>query len=234
MCIYIYMCVYVYMYIYMCILYIFKATLSQFKATQLAQVSTVWHWQMQQDNYQLNYWCLVLNFEYKYFSWPTVAPLLLFHPDPGPIHSYPFHWAVWSTSCHPWTCLFSFYWKGSTPFDFNINQRPVLVVLGCNLQGLTIFTRPDTRLDSIIWKFFQTKPFLTCPMCPLATLPICVLGVPVVPGTDSPISSLQEAQVFAQTYGFPIIFKAAYGGGGRGMRVVREYEVSPSSAAQHD
>ncbi|XP_042368108.1 pyruvate carboxylase, mitochondrial isoform X2 [Plectropomus leopardus] len=49
-------------------------------------------------------------------------------------------------------------------------------------------------------------------------------GVPVVPGTDSPISCLQEAQSFAQTYGFPIIFKAAYGGGGRGMRVVREYE----------
>uniref|UniRef100_A0A3B5L6I4 Pyruvate carboxylase b n=1 Tax=Xiphophorus couchianus TaxID=32473 RepID=A0A3B5L6I4_9TELE len=49
-------------------------------------------------------------------------------------------------------------------------------------------------------------------------------GVPVVPGTNSPISSLQEAQAFAQTYGFPIIFKAAYGGGGRGMRVVREYE----------
>lgn len=48
----------------------------------------------------------------------------------------------------------------------------------------------------------------------------------MVPGTDSPIASLQEAQVFAQTYGFPIIFKAAYGGGGRGMRVVREYEVS--------
>ncbi|KAK1796836.1 hypothetical protein P4O66_000925 [Electrophorus voltai] len=49
-------------------------------------------------------------------------------------------------------------------------------------------------------------------------------GVPVVPGTDSPISSLQEAREFASTYGFPIIFKAAYGGGGRGMRVVREYE----------
>lgn len=53
---------------------------------------------------------------------------------------------------------------------------------------------------------------------------ICV-GVPVVPGTDSPISCLQDAQEFAKTYGFPIIFKAAYGGGGRGMRVVREYEV---------
>nr|BAC23138.1 pyruvate carboxylase [Pagrus major] len=49
-------------------------------------------------------------------------------------------------------------------------------------------------------------------------------GVPVVPGTDAPIASLHEAQAFAQTYGFPIIFKAAYGGGGRGMRVVREYE----------
>lgn len=59
-------------------------------------------------------------------------------------------------------------------------------------------------------------------------------GVPVVPGTDSPIASLQEAQAFAQTYGFPIIFKAAYGGGGRGMRVVREYEVSLSFTAVHD
>ncbi|KAG2469466.1 pyruvate carboxylase a isoform X1 [Polypterus senegalus] len=49
-------------------------------------------------------------------------------------------------------------------------------------------------------------------------------GVPVVPGTDSPISCLQEAQEFSNTYGFPIIFKAAYGGGGRGMRVVRSYE----------
>ncbi|KAK2827106.1 hypothetical protein Q7C36_018032 [Tachysurus vachellii] len=49
-------------------------------------------------------------------------------------------------------------------------------------------------------------------------------GVPVVPGTDAPISCLQEAQEFSNTYGFPIIFKAAYGGGGRGMRVVREYE----------
>lgn len=47
----------------------------------------------------------------------------------------------------------------------------------------------------------------------------------MVPGTDAPISSLQDAQEFAKTYGFPIIFKAAYGGGGRGMRVVREYEV---------
>lgn len=52
-----------------------------------------------------------------------------------------------------------------------------------------------------------------------------LLGVPVVPGTDSPINSLHEVHEFSNTYGFPIIFKAAYGGGGRGMRVVHSYEV---------
>ncbi|XP_028009604.1 pyruvate carboxylase, mitochondrial [Eptesicus fuscus] len=49
-------------------------------------------------------------------------------------------------------------------------------------------------------------------------------GVPVVPGTNAPITSLHEAQEFSNIYGFPIIFKAAYGGGGRGMRVVHSYE----------
>lgn len=57
-------------------------------------------------------------------------------------------------------------------------------------------------------------------------------GVPVVPGTDAPITSLQEAHEFSNTYGFPIIFKAAYGGGGRGMRVVHSYEVSRSQGCE--
>lgn len=67
-----------------------------------------------------------------------------------------------------------------------------------------------------------------CPPFKKQTQQMCLChpaGVPVVPGTDAPISSLQEAQEFSNSYGFPIIFKAAYGGGGRGMRVVREYEV---------
>ncbi|XP_041567923.2 pyruvate carboxylase, mitochondrial [Taeniopygia guttata] len=46
-------------------------------------------------------------------------------------------------------------------------------------------------------------------------------GVPVVPGTPSPVSTLAEAQDFAARVGFPVILKAAHGGGGRGMRVVR-------------
>uniref|UniRef100_G1DGC6 Pyruvate carboxylase n=1 Tax=Capra hircus TaxID=9925 RepID=G1DGC6_CAPHI len=49
-------------------------------------------------------------------------------------------------------------------------------------------------------------------------------GVPVVPGTDAPITSLNEAHEFSNAYGFPLIFKAAYGGGGGGMRVVHSYE----------
>lgn len=46
--------------------------------------------------------------------------------------------------------------------------------------------------------------------------------VPVVPGTPGPIETVEEAEAFVQQYGYPVIIKAAFGGGGRGMRVVRE------------
>lgn len=46
-------------------------------------------------------------------------------------------------------------------------------------------------------------------------------GVPVVPGTDGPISKYEEAKQFVESVGFPVIIKAAMGGGGRGMRVVK-------------
>lgn len=49
-------------------------------------------------------------------------------------------------------------------------------------------------------------------------------GVPVVPGTDGPISTVEEAVAFTTKYGFPVIIKAAMGGGGRGMRVVSDAE----------
>ncbi|KAJ1680438.1 pyruvate carboxylase [Spiromyces aspiralis] len=47
-------------------------------------------------------------------------------------------------------------------------------------------------------------------------------NVPVVPGTKDPISSAAQAEAFVAEHGLPIIIKAAMGGGGRGMRVVRE------------
>ncbi|ORX92180.1 pyruvate carboxylase [Basidiobolus meristosporus CBS 931.73] len=46
--------------------------------------------------------------------------------------------------------------------------------------------------------------------------------VPVVPGTPGPVSNFEEVRSFVQEHGFPIIIKAAMGGGGRGMRVVRD------------
>ncbi len=47
-------------------------------------------------------------------------------------------------------------------------------------------------------------------------------NVPVVPGTEGAVETFEEVKEFTDKYGFPVIIKAAYGGGGRGMRVVRE------------
>lgn len=53
-----------------------------------------------------------------------------------------------------------------------------------------------------------------------------------MPGTPGPITNVEEAIAFAEQYGTPIILKAAYGGGGRGMRRVDKIEdVSSSSAS---
>ncbi|KAI5646166.1 carbamoyl-phosphate synthase L chain, ATP binding domain-containing protein [Phthorimaea operculella] len=53
--------------------------------------------------------------------------------------------------------------------------------------------------------------------------------VPIVPGTDGPVTTKEEAMEFCEKHGLPVIFKAAYGGGGRGMRVVREMSEVASS-----
>ena len=50
------------------------------------------------------------------------------------------------------------------------------------------------------------------------------LKVPVLPGTEEPVSDPVEAVKLARKIGFPLIIKAAFGGGGRGMRVVHKEE----------
>ncbi len=50
-------------------------------------------------------------------------------------------------------------------------------------------------------------------------------GAPVVPGSEGPLAGVDEAQALADSMGYPVIVKAAAGGGGRGMRIVREREA---------
>ena len=47
-------------------------------------------------------------------------------------------------------------------------------------------------------------------------------GAPIVPGTTEFLKSAEEISQFAMTHGFPVAIKAAYGGGGRGMKVVHD------------
>jgi acetyl-CoA carboxylase biotin carboxylase subunit len=62
-------------------------------------------------------------------------------------------------------------------------------------------------------------------------------GVPVVPGSPDPVENIAEAQHFAEKIGYPIMLKAAAGGGGKGMRLVendaeldRSFETASSEA----
>ncbi len=55
------------------------------------------------------------------------------------------------------------------------------------------------------------------------------VGAPLVPGTPDPVASVQEVLDFADTYGLPLAIKAAYGGGGRGIKVVRDRQAIAES-----
>jgi acetyl-CoA/propionyl-CoA carboxylase, biotin carboxylase, biotin carboxyl carrier protein len=55
-----------------------------------------------------------------------------------------------------------------------------------------------------------------------------VVGVPLAPGSDGPVSGPEEAEAFAAEYGLPIVIQAAYGGGGRGLKVATTMaEIAP-------
>ncbi|MDX2179125.1 MAG: pyruvate carboxylase [Bryobacteraceae bacterium] len=56
-------------------------------------------------------------------------------------------------------------------------------------------------------------------------------GIPTVPGTENPVTRAKDAEKIARSIGFPLIVKAAFGGGGRGMRVV---ENEPDFAGRLD
>ena len=53
------------------------------------------------------------------------------------------------------------------------------------------------------------------------------VGAPLVAGTSDPVAGVDEVESFADEHGLPVAIKAAYGGGGRGLRVVRERDEIP-------
>jgi acetyl-CoA carboxylase biotin carboxylase subunit len=60
--------------------------------------------------------------------------------------------------------------------------------------------------------------------------------VPIVPGTTTPVDSAATAKEIAERFGYPVLFKAAAGGGGKGMRIVRTADEVESAlgAAQRE
>ena len=57
------------------------------------------------------------------------------------------------------------------------------------------------------------------------------LGLPVVPGTEAAVSDAAEALAAAEAIGFPVLIKAAAGGGGRGMKVAADQAALPEALA---
>src|SRR3974390_464963 len=53
-------------------------------------------------------------------------------------------------------------------------------------------------------------------------------GVPIVPGSEGVVTGEGEAMEWARTIGFPIMVKASFGGGGRGMRIVHNEQELPA------
>ena len=53
------------------------------------------------------------------------------------------------------------------------------------------------------------------------------VGAPLVPGTPDPVAGADDVVAFAEQYGLPIAIKAAFGGGGRGLKVARTMESIP-------
>ena len=53
------------------------------------------------------------------------------------------------------------------------------------------------------------------------------VGAPLVPGTSEPVAGSDEVVAFAREHGLPVAIKAAFGGGGRGLKVARTLEEIP-------
>ncbi len=77
----------------------------------------------------------------------------------------------------------------------------------CEVSGIT-FIGPDPEITRLMGDKAEARRAVK------------KAGLPILPGTENPIHSVDEARRAADEIGYPVIIKAAAGGGGRGMRVV--------------
>src|SRR5437899_11675941 len=89
-----------------------------------------------------------------------------------------------------------------------LSENPALA-RACEKAGITFVGPPPNLLELLGDKTAARKLAASA-------------GVPVLPGTENPVKSSAEAQTIAREIGYPVIVKAAMGGGGRGMRVVHD------------
>ncbi len=78
----------------------------------------------------------------------------------------------------------------------------------CEESGF-VFIGPSSKILANVANKFESKKFAKD------------AGVPVVPGANKEVQTVEEAQAEARRIGFPVLLKAAFGGGGRGMRIAR-------------
>ncbi len=84
------------------------------------------------------------------------------------------------------------------------------------------FARQVEHADGITWIGPSSDAMETLGEKTSARTVMDAAGVPIVPGTTDPVTDPAAVEDFAETYGYPVAIKAEGGGGGRGMKVVRE------------
>ncbi|MDB5688884.1 MAG: acetyl-CoA carboxylase biotin carboxylase [Sphingomonas bacterium] len=88
------------------------------------------------------------------------------------------------------------------------------------------------ELHNIIWIGPKPEHIRTMGDKIEAKLTAAKLGLPLVPGSDGPLNDIAEAKRIATVIGYPVIIKAASGGGGRGMKVVTSEDQLESLMSQ--
>jgi len=91
-----------------------------------------------------------------------------------------------------------------------LSENPALA-RACADAGIT-FIGPDARLLELLGDKTAARRLAI------------EAGIPVIRGTEAPVTAMGEAQEIAAGIGYPLMIKAAFGGGGRGMRVVERPE----------